>query len=351
MTGRDPTIANPARLSPQRSADICGRCHGQRMAPDIERVHRLGDRFLPGEALAAYSQPLWRDTLQNGEPGLFAARFWPDGTPRLTAYEYQGLLQSACTTRGGLHCTSCHGMHEGDPRGQLRPALARDALCTNCHAELAQDSAKAAHARHPATSAGARCVSCHMPEIVYGIVGAHRSHRIDEPALDGSAATNRPDPCTLCHVDKPRAWAARARRGDTTGGVGEPAEVSRLLIAGDPIERAIAAAALGRADATAAGAAVGPRLGLLADAMQRDLYPAVRAIAFRSFCALLGAHVPNALPKPADFTATASPSQRARSVAQLRARLPAGLLVEPDAALQALRASAGASDVHIAIGE
>jgi len=72
---------------------------------------------------------------------------------RLTAYEYQGLLQSPCAQRGPLTCISCHGMHDGDPRGQLRPAAAAaagDAACTQCHGELAGDAAGAAHSRHAA---------------------------------------------------------------------------------------------------------------------------------------------------------------------------------------------------------
>ena len=38
LAGRaDPTIVNPSRLSPARSADLCGRCHGQRITDDIGR--------------------------------------------------------------------------------------------------------------------------------------------------------------------------------------------------------------------------------------------------------------------------------------------------------------------------
>src|SRR6185295_11222494 len=107
----DPTIVNPSRLSPARSADLCGRCHGQRITDDIGSFLAHGDPFVPGDDLGLYSAPLWRDTSLAGEPDVFAARFWSDGTPRLTAYGYQGLLPSACAQRGSLTCTTCHGMH------------------------------------------------------------------------------------------------------------------------------------------------------------------------------------------------------------------------------------------------
>jgi predicted CXXCH cytochrome family protein len=354
LSGRaDPTIANPARLTPARSAQVCGHCHGQRMAPDIERVQREGDRFVPGDDLARYSRPLVRDSMQNGERGVFASRFWPDGTARLTAYEYQGLLQSACARRGELTCTSCHGMHEGDPRGQIRVERVGDAACTGCHSQLASDRSKASHSHHAASGEGARCVNCHMPRIVYGLVGAHRSHRIDSPRVEPSAQQGHPDACTLCHVDKPRAWAAESlQRWSGKNPAPSPAsvpEVARLLLAGDPIERAIAADALGRTEASAASAPVQERLGLLLDTLQDDGYPAVRAIAWRSLRSLLAEHYPQALPKVTALTPTDTREARARSLAAVTAALPQGAVRAPQAELGALRAEA--KDPGIFIGE
>jgi predicted CXXCH cytochrome family protein len=340
----DPTIANPARLGKQRSAEVCGHCHGQRIAPNIERVHREGDLFVPGDRLGAYSRPLARDSVQNGERELFAARFWNDGTARLTAYEYQGLLASACTKRGGLTCIDCHAMHGGDPRGQLRPDRSGNAMCTSCHQPLTDAAALARHSHHAAGSSGTRCVECHMPRIVYGLVGAHRSHHIDSPSAASDQQPGRPGACTLCHVDKSRDWAAAALRRwagqpphARTQDAANTAEATHLLLSGDAIERALGADALGRPEADAAHAPLAPRLGLLFDTLEHDDYPAVRAIAWRSLRALLSTHFPASLPAVTAFTPTDDLQARQHSLAAVRAPLPQGASEPPSAADSELR--------------
>jgi predicted CXXCH cytochrome family protein len=327
----DPTIRNPARMTGARSAEICGRCHGQRLTSDIDRFLREGDPFVPGQPLAELSKPLWRDTTQNGEHGLFAPRFWNDGTARLTAYEFQGYLQSPCTKSNAFSCESCHAMHQGDPRGQLHPDRTGNTACTQCHQQLAAAPALAAHARHDPQSTGARCVSCHMPEIVYGLVTVHVSHRIEIPDPAAQARDGRPDACTLCHVDRSQRWAAEAvqhwkdvHRSDAAAGPAGALELPatlRGLFAGDPIERAVAAYAL--------GAATGPSrpeldlrsLQMLAEVLASDAYPAVRAIALRSLRASLAKSRPELLPLVAAYSPTLEPDRRGEQIAPLRAAL------------------------------
>ncbi|MGE3632387.1 MAG: ammonia-forming cytochrome c nitrite reductase subunit c552 [Sandaracinaceae bacterium] len=320
----DPSIVNPARLEPAASSAICGRCHGQRITADIDRFLQDGDPFVPGDDLAAYSRPLARDTALDGDATFFAARFWPDGTARLTAYEYQGLRQSPCTDLG---CLECHGMHEGDPRGQVRDSHRADGACTGCHA--VDD-----HAHHLSVT----CVDCHMPRIVYGVVEVHRSHRIERP---DPFRTDRPDACTLCHAERSRRWAQLAFRrlyggGGSLAEDGDP-EVHRLTFGGDPVERAVAAAALGRRD-TLTPTRRRRRLGILLDTMTDDPYPAVRRIAERSLGSLEG--------RADGFDPTAPRRRRAAWAAAYRAEHDAE---PPPARLLALRARAG--DAVILIGE
>lgn len=352
----DPTIRNPARMSGARSAEVCGRCHGQRITTDIGRVLREGDRFIPGEALEEFSKPLFRDTTQNGQAGLFAPRFWNDGTARLTAYEYQGHLQSACAQSPEFSCQSCHAMHRGDPRGQIHPERIGDAACTQCHRELEGRAAQRAHSHHDPKGPGGRCVSCHMPELVYGLVTVHHSHRIERPEPARDARAGRPDACTLCHVDRTRAWAVQASAKwygpRELGGPDEFAELPQItyqLFAGDPIERAVAAHALGEPGATAAPDHTANAAAMLAEVLRTDAYPAVRAIALRSLRACLSRSRPELVPLLEDYRATDDGARREERLRPLRA-----ILGEVEANLGAAtlaRLREGAAHAAIEIGE
>jgi predicted CXXCH cytochrome family protein len=351
----DPTIVNPSRLSPGRAADLCGRCHGQRLADDVGPFLAHGDPFVPGDDLAIESAPLWQDTPLRGDRTAFAARFWTDGTARLTAYEYQGLLQSPCAMRGPLTCTSCHGMHEGDPRGQIRARFAGqpDRMCTGCHQALAAGPALAAHAHHEPAGPGARCVSCHMPRIVYGVLDVHRSHRIEVPDPAREAAARRPDACTGCHVDQTAAWAQAA--AGRFWGVGRYPDSGRVPAGTAPTEavrgagalaRAIAADALARAPDAANGPTRNRRLGLLLDVMETDRYPAVREIAWRGVRQMVSTGRTAEPPLPLVYEPAAPGQVRTRSVAALRQALGVGTAPAP-AVATALRGEAGDGDLEI----
>ncbi len=346
---RDPSIVHPGRLSPQRSLDLCGRCHGQRITDDVEKFLRHGDPFVAGDDLALYSAPLWRDTTLHGEPA-FSARFWADGTPRLTAYEYQGVLLSPCAERGELTCLNCHGMHTGDPRGQLRPDKLGAKQCTQCHAQLSSSGAQREHARHPQAKAQPSCVDCHMPAVVYGVLDVHPSHRIEIPDPAGAAAAGRPDACTQCHVDETRTWAAAQRQRlwpsgeperstlqDDEGAASGWSEIETRLFAGDPIERALAAHSLGSTTVQRSRARHG---AMLLDVMGHDAYPAIRHFAWRALRAVSGDRtlLPNFVPEQ-------GPAERARTLAAAGERF--ALTAEDAALVPALRAQAEAQAIDI----
>jgi hypothetical protein len=307
----DPTIVNPARLAPDRGAMVCGQCH---MVSTIGHPARdpewneSGFAYRPGDDLAATRtiarQPDVTRAGARGVPagaaGLDASRFWPDGAIRVTGREYNGLLETGCHTRGALTCTSCHSMHaaEGDAAAlarwaddQLAPGMDGDAACTGCHAERAGATE---HTRHAPASPGSRCMNCHMPHTTYGLLKAVRSHVIASPDLARDRAAGRPNACSLCHLDRPLAWAARELEAGWSLAPPPLDDVERTvaaaadwLVRGDAGQRALAAWALGWEEARQASdvRAWGP--ALLALALD-DPYDAVRFIARRSLAALGG---------------------------------------------------------------
>ena len=327
-------VTNPARLDSDRSAMICGHCHGQRIPDPPERIRTMMDHdpYDPGEDLREFYKPVEQsDKIMSFN---YASRFWNDGSPRLTAFEYQGLLRSKCFIGGKpgerITCISCHEVHGGDPKGQLTEKMKTNAACTQCHPQFAQPAQLTAHTKHSVTSSGSLCYNCHMPRIVYGIMSLHRTHDINNPQPDETIKFNKPNACNQCHLDwsvnrvitaSKRLWPkafAEVKLGDSR--FDEP-EGQRALFAGDAVMRALTAAAM-----TPANDSTAP---LLLEAEQ-DRYPIVRYFAANA----LAAQHPT-LPKP-DYLAPAStrqatlenwyplwPSERVNAAREARQRLSA----------------------------
>jgi hypothetical protein len=382
----DGSIAHPGRLSPGLHADVCGRCHGNRIAADLGAVLEQGDGFLPGEPLASVSRPIQRESELADRPGErpFAPRFWPDGTPRLSAYEYQALLLSPCHAGGdglgpsseaGLSCGDCHTMHGPEPSMQLWAEHDTTAVCERCHApaSLSDAVAPGGHGRH---GEAVGCDGCHLPRITYGLLEGMITHRPTRPRpQDLLGRHDQPDACTQCHVDRTRAWAADALAtwsgaealaatklqggtrltneirtdaadtedpsdippGETNASPSIPAtsdsrfavhdlpQVVLDLHGGDPIQRALAAHALARPEPPVPTA---QRMAWLVDALEDD-YPAVRWFAFRGLRRLAA--------ETSDVRALAilettsmmeDPGLRTVAIDELRAHLGPGLLAD-----------------------
>lgn len=262
LTGRDdPSIVHPDKLSKERSVEVCGQCHGQRLPDPPDTVVEWmddGPIYRAGETLTASVAPVTRETPgPANQPDMFSLRFWEDGTPRLTAYEYQGIVMSPCYQKGELTCISCHSMHGGDVFGQITDDMRTNRACESCHRELVENVK--AHTHHGPESSGSLCYECHMPRMIYGVLEIHRTHRIHNPDPAADAEAARPDACTTCHLDKSAVWAAEksrelwgeAYRSPAERGDGAPADVPSTvaaLFAGDPVQRAVAARLAGRRD-------------------------------------------------------------------------------------------------------
>jgi hypothetical protein len=352
-------IVQPERREQERAVSVCGQCHGQRVPAGSDTVEAwitTGPLFRSGDRLLDHVRPLAPDTPvpASADPDLFRLRFWSDGTPRLTAYEYQGIVASACYRRGAMTCGSCHEMHGGpgvDVHGQIDPAMRGDEACVQCHDAIGRDVA--AHTKHDAKGSGSRCLECHMPRTVYGIAEVHRSHRIRSPDPAADAEAGEPDACTLCHLDRSPVWAARelarlwgkparepASRPD--GASTDLPDSIASVLAGDAVQRAAFASAMGRPDA-----ALAPRekafLRVHLAVTLGDAYPSVRWLAQRSLEAL-ERELPIGLGVALDaFDFTEGPERRRARVLELldlvaarsRASLAtpgAGCLLRPDGA-------------------
>ncbi|MCK6448515.1 MAG: hypothetical protein L6Q99_19155 [Planctomycetes bacterium] len=290
---------DPRELPPAEANAVCGQCHSQRLPDPLDKLMTYldtGPTFRAGDTLVGHVAPITCETpsVDPANPELFRRRFWSDGTPRLSAYEYLGVTQSPCKDSSRFTCNACHRMHSGDPAGMLEPEFKSDRACTQCHEELARDVAS--HTHHAAKSPGSRCLECHMPRIVYGIVDVHRSHRIESPDVARDVEGGRPNACASCHLDQPAAELAAAMRAwwgehytnprsRPDGASLELPEALASLHAGDAVQRAVYAKAFGRADA-----ALDPRGSAWAAAQLvialGDGYPAIRTLARRSLVAL-----------------------------------------------------------------
>jgi len=142
-------IVNPKRLSAEREMEVCLQCHLETttvaLPGSIRRLDRGPFSYVPG-------QPLGDFRLAFDRAGGMGERFE-------IAYAGYRLRESPCflKSQGKLRCTTCHDPHD-IPRGEAA-AVRYNGICRDCHGAALQPAA--ASASH---TAGANCVSCHMPK-------------------------------------------------------------------------------------------------------------------------------------------------------------------------------------------
>jgi predicted CXXCH cytochrome family protein len=209
---RDPATHKPARSRPRssdREIEMCARCHSRRGLLHEDVVH--------GQPVSDdYRVALLDDAL-----------YYPDGQIKGEVYEYGSFLQSRMHAEG-VTCSDCH-----DPHSQQLRAPG-DGVCMQCHEPR---YATAQHHFHPEGSAGARCVSCHMPAATYMVIDERRDHSLRVPRPDQSVTLGVPNPCTGCHRDRTAAWAATTVErwfGHAPAGLQQYAEALAAGTRGEP---------------------------------------------------------------------------------------------------------------------
>jgi hypothetical protein len=303
---KDPSIVNPARLTAEKSSQVCGRCHSVLSYPgQVDTWNGKWNDYLPGEDLESGGRlvvhPESKRTdqqsaiaaHQRGEGGRFLReRFWTDGALRVTGRELNDIQSSPCYVGEEFSCLSCHSMHDYEnPSDQLAKGVAGDQACLQCHDSYERNVS--AHTRHAADSEASRCANCHMPYTSYGLRRAIRSHRVSSPSVAAEVATGRPNACNTCHLDRSLAWTQSILERDygtaevlLDAPVHDIASGPRWIATGDAGVRALAGWYMGWEPARIASGSdwMAPYLAeLLADS-----YAAVRAIASNSVRSLPG---------------------------------------------------------------
>jgi predicted CXXCH cytochrome family protein len=224
------------------------------------------------------------------------------GGSHINSGEARDFLLGGCA--GALSCTVCHDPHRGDDPAAMRTMAtpSGNAVCTSCHADLADRDRLRSHAHHDPAGAGGACVACHMPRKNMGLEGLTRYHRIGSPTDPARVLGDRPLECALCHakdsvghlVDTMEAWwperYPRQRLTELYGSL--DANVMRATLQqGKPHEQAVAMATLAEAGARDAAPLIARQLG--------NEYPLVREWARRALDKLgVAAAVPAPLPGP-----------------------------------------------------
>jgi tetratricopeptide (TPR) repeat protein len=108
---------------------------------------------------------------------------------------------SPCVKSGKLDCIHCH---TSSGRYRFKKDEAANNACLPCHSERVNNGP--AHTKHPAGSAGNKCISCHMPMTEFAFM-RRSDHSMLPPAPTMTILLKSPNACNLCHKDQDAQWA------------------------------------------------------------------------------------------------------------------------------------------------
>jgi predicted CXXCH cytochrome family protein len=200
-------IVNPEKLDFVRANDICIQCHsqGRPLTNPIEgRYYDWPVGYVAGMRLADFWQ---LESLKLGTTDFYQ---YADLTAHKNRMQGNDFVQSTMYHRQ-MRCFDCHEVHSNAVESNLRQP--GNALCLGCHNSNNPAGLRGTvsqHTHHAGSSAGSRCVACHMPMIEQTIKGnyvaAHTFRFITPTETDRSGI---PNPCTSCHQGKNTAWATK----------------------------------------------------------------------------------------------------------------------------------------------
>ncbi len=196
-------IVNPARLTVERSIDICLSCHQAGKPAGNEYAWPVG--YQPGLELSRF----WKGF--EPEEGKQTAEFWHNGTAHKNRVQGNTFLQSVMHD-AGLQCTDCHDSHGSRHRSLNIKSAETNALCLTCHGPGKSPGPEyqvlSDHTHHEPFSTGSRCIECHMPKTGANSTAAEaRNHTFNFISPADTIKNGDPNSCNGCHGDKTPQWA------------------------------------------------------------------------------------------------------------------------------------------------
>ena len=169
-------IVNPKKLSAERAAVVCGRCHDRRQGfggPTVgytQALSETGEMARPGisrnELITKYTDPVKKGPTMRGADR--EDNIWADDIHSNKPHQqYADFLKSKMyrNDRQLVTCSDCHDMHGNTPYPRFvngDPENAASPLCQRCHAvDLQAHMEKKLNARMKGDQT--RCIDCHMP--------------------------------------------------------------------------------------------------------------------------------------------------------------------------------------------
>jgi len=200
----DPTIVNPARLSPRLADDVCLKCH-EGWASRVVQPGKTELDFRPGrplyETVALFKIPVTLE--QREELERLASQPPVRGSAETPMWFKHSLMEmSKCyhATNGKMTCITCHIIHKpATPENKVAYYRER---CLTCHNNTSCKLSPQERAQQEPTN---DCVRCHMPR--KGVAGIPHSddtnHRIvrrpGQPLPDYAFEKSDPDlPGLVC---------------------------------------------------------------------------------------------------------------------------------------------------------
>ncbi len=183
-------VVNTKELTARQEVALCAPCHSRRS--------ELGDLDHSGT-----------DSVDRQMPSLLSEGLYhADGQILDEVYVWGSFTQSRMYARE-VRCSDCHDSH------RLTLRQPGNSLCLRCHRADTYDTKE--HHFHQQTyrgapSAGAVCISCHMPQQKYMRIDERADHSIRIPRPDLTAQLGTPNACGQagCHQDKPLDWITDA---------------------------------------------------------------------------------------------------------------------------------------------